>query len=313
MTDLTNPIYNDDDAARAHLEAIRWPDGVSCPHCGGVEGIHKLEGKKHRPGLWYCRACRGQFSVTVGTVFERSHVALHKWVLATHLMASSKKGISAHQLHRTLGVTYKTAWFMAHRIREAMKDENPGPMGGKGSVIEADETFIGPSGYEFKNDRGWRMKRGYGKKAKVLTLVERETGKARSIKIASLKSKTIREVLVKNVDRNSVLITDEGRWYMPIGQEFKRHYTVEHRKREYAKGFVTTNTVEGFFSIFKRGMKGIYQHCGEQHLQRYLVEFDFRYSNRVALGINDNERALRVLAGIEGKRLTYRRTGQKQA
>jgi len=309
--DLQNPIYTDEDAARAHLEAIRWPDGPFCPHCGEAENVHRLAEGTHRKGLLYCRSCRKQFSVTVGTVFERSHVPLHKWVLATHLLSASKKGMSAHQLHRMLGVTYKTAWFMAHRIREAMKDETPGPLGGKGKIVEADETFIGPSGYEFKNDHGWRVKRGHGNKHKVLTLIDREAGQARSMKIENLKAKTVRKVLVQNVDRKSVLMTDEGLHYETPGKEFSRHYTVQHKKGEYAKGMVTTNTVEGFFSIFKRGMKGIYQHCGEQHLQRYLAEFDFRYNHRAALGVSDAERAQEALKGIEGKRLTYRRSNKQ--
>ena len=301
MSEYSDPIYHDEDAARAHLEAIRWPNGTTCPHCGAIgDKVYRLAGKGVRPGAWHCKACRKQFSVTVGTVFERSHVPLHKWVLATHLMAASKKGVSAHQLHRTLGVTYKTAWFMAHRIREAMKDDGSEPMGGKGQVVEADETFIGPPGYRF--DGAWLPKRGRGEKRVVFTLVERG-GRARSVKLKDLSGRKIRQVLVTNASRDSVLSTDEAGHYKRVGKEFARHFTVNHAKGEYARGFATTNTVEGFFSIFKRGMKGIYQHCGEQHLHRYLQEFDFRYSNRQ---VSDKARTMTALAGIEGRRLMYR-------
>jgi transposase-like protein len=312
MLDLQNPIYSDDQAARTHLEGIRWPDGPNCPHCGNADAakITRLEGEAHRKGLLSCKECRKQFSVTVGTCFERSHVPLHKWVAATHLLAASKKGISSHQLHRMLGVTYKTAWFMAHRIREAMIDVDPAPLGGKGEIVEADETYIGPSGAKFINGKGWQSKRGFADKMKVVTLVERG-GRARSVKVDTMDRDTVRNILVRNADRNSVLMTDESNLYKKPGKEFKRHFSVNHAKGEYAKGFVTTNTVEGFFGTFKRGMKGVYQHCSEQHLQRYLTEFDFRYNNRAALDVTDGERANKALKGIEGKRLTYRRTRQQ--
>jgi transposase-like protein len=245
--------------------------------------------------------------VTVGTAFERSHVPLHKWVLATDLLCSSKKGVSSHQLHRMLGVTYKTAWFMAHRIREAMKpDDNAPPMGGKGKIVEADETYLGPSGHSFSNEKGWEMKKGLGDKMKIVTLVERG-GRARSVKVDEVTTASVQAIIAKNASAASVLMTDEHKAYRGVGKTMKRHFTVNHGKGEYAKGFVSTNTVEGYFSIFKRGMKGVYQHCGEQHVQRYLTEFDFRYSNRAALGVDDNARATKVLKGIEGKRLTYRR------
>ncbi|MCW5752683.1 MAG: IS1595 family transposase, partial [Alphaproteobacteria bacterium] len=247
----------------------------------------------------------GHFSVTVGTVFERSHVPLHKWLLATHLLTSSKKGISAHQLHRTLGVTYKTAWFMAHRIREAMKEANPEPMGGGGQPVEADETFTGPSGYEFTSEKGWAKKAGTGDKYKVVTLVERD-GRARSFHVKSLKARNLRPILVRNVKRSAQLITDEASHYKAVGREFRSHHSVNHSVGEWKRGkTIHTNTVEGYFSIFKRGMRGIYQHCGEQHLQRYLTEFDFRYSHRK---VDDQTRAVFALKGIHGKRLTYRRT-----
>ncbi len=302
MTDLHNPIFTDDTEARKYLESVRWPEGPVCPHCGVVEKASAVKGG--RDGLYFCNACRKQYTVTVGTVYERSKIGLSKWLLATYLLSSSKKGMSAHQLHRMLGVTYKTAWFMAHRIREAMTDSDPGPMGGKGEIVEADETYLGSSGYQFVNDKGWQMKKGVGDKKKVVTLVERG-GRARSIMAEDMTGKVVRDFLVTNADRKSVLMTDESPLYKSVGKEFIRHFTVNHAKGEYAKGFVTTNTVEGYFSIFKRGMIGTYQHCGEQHLQRYLTEFDFRYSNRK---ISDAERAEQAVKGAEGKRLMYRRS-----
>jgi transposase-like protein len=304
LADIQNPIFHNEAKARQYLEAIRWPDGPICSHCGAIDNIRKLAGKSHRPGLYQCNACRGHFSVTVGTLYERSHVPLHKWLLASYLLSASKKGMSAHQLHRMLKVTYKTAWFMAHRIREAMNEITPGPMGGKGKTVEADEMYVGPKSYEFSHDKGWISQRGVSGKHIVVSLVERG-GRARSLKVDRLTSGAVREFLVANASRDSVLMTDESKHYRGVGREFGGHMTVQHRKGQYAKGIASTNTVEGFFSIFKRGMRGIYQHCGEQHLQRYLHEFDFRYSHRQ---ITDAERADRALKGIEGKRLTYRRT-----
>ena len=308
MLDITNPIFQDADKARQYLEAQRWPDGPFCPHCGEAENIRTMKGKAHRPGLYNCRSCRKQFSVTVGTVFERSKVPLHKWLMAAHLLSASKKGISSHQLHRMLGVTYKTAWFMTHRIREAMTETDPEPLGGKGTVIEADETFIGRRDFILTSE-GWKPKPGSHSKFKIVTLVERD-GRARSVKVNRLTARTIREILVTQASRKSVLSTDEAGHYKKVGREFARHFTVNHSEHEYARGLASTNTVEGFFSIFKRGMKGIYQHCGEQHLQRYLTEFDFRYNHRK---ITDAEHATTALKGIEGKRLTYRRAGPRPA
>jgi transposase-like protein len=271
---------------------------VFCPKCGNVGESYKIAGK--RPGLRCCKACRKQFRVTVGTVYESSHIPVHKWLQATYLLASSKKGMSAHQMHRMLGVTYKTGWFMLHRIREAM---NPGqnlpPLGGEGKDVEADETFIGNRG---KNQSGAR---GYKHQNKILSLVERG-GKARSFHVDDVKAKTLKPIIDAQVDKQSRLMTDEANQYKPIGKAFAGHGVVMHSASQYRKGDACTNTIEGFFSIFKRGMKGVYQHCGEQHLQRYLHEFDFRYSNREALGVNDTERANVALAGIVGKRLTYR-------
>ena len=318
MTDLQNPIFNDLDKAREALELARWPNGPYCPHCGNADEdlIAKVEGKKqsHRPGLYYCNECKGQFTVTVGTVFERSKVPLTKWWLATHLMASSKKGISAHQIHRMLGVTYKTAWFMCHRIREAMKDMNPEPMGGEGKVIEADETYYGqletPRKSKQRKDRPYKNK-GIRAKRAVLGLVERG-GKVRTFHVQNANIQYVREAIVKKVSRKSELNTDESRIYTALGTEFAAHNTVNHRSKEYVRGTVHTNTIENVWSVFKRGMKGVYQHCGEAHLHRYLAEFDFRYNTRSTLKISDRERTGKIMEGIEGKRLTYRRISEAQ-
>ena len=302
-SDLNNSIFQDADKAREYLEAQRWPQHVSCPHCGGVEKITKMQGKTHRPGLYLCGDWRGHFSVTVGTVYERSHIPLNKWLLATHLLCSSKKGISSHQLHRMLGITYKSAWFMTHRIREAMKDTSTEPMGGSGKHIEADETYLG-------NKHGVKKARSTHHKHAVYTLVER-SGKARSFHVDKVTAKRLDEITRNTVSLESTLNTDEALRYVKMGKAFAKHQVVNHGKGQYGAGEHTTNTVEGFFSIFKRGMKGVYQHCSEEHLQRYLAEFDFRYSNRVALGMSDRERADKALKGIEGKRLTYRRINER--
>jgi transposase-like protein len=305
---LTDPIFTNEIKAREHLEAIRWPDGPVCPHCGSLDKVYRLNGKSHRPGLIHCNNCDGSFTVTTGSVMESSHVPLNKWVLAYRLMASSKKGISAHQMHRTIAVTYKTAWFMCHRIRESMRDAAPTPMGGEGSIIESDEAYWGSKDTE--TDPAMKRRRkgkpGRGGKSTILTLVERG-GRSRSFKMENLKDETVKRLLLENVSTKSRLHTDEGT-SPSTGLLFAKHETVKHGADEYARGDVTTNTVEGFFSVFKRGMRGTYQHCGEQHLQRYLDEFDFRYSNRAALGVGDAERALRAIKGAEGKRLTYRQS-----
>jgi transposase-like protein len=308
-TNLSDPVYTDENAARSHLEALRWPDGVVCPRCGAMGKIAKLEGKSMGAGWWYCGDCQDKFTVRVGSIFERSHIPLHKWLLGFRLMASSKKGISAHQLHRTLGLTYKSAWFMAHRIREAMKDTSGEPMGGNGTPVEVDEAYLGSPGYTLKNTHDgakWQPKRGHGDKMMVVTLVERG-GRARSVKVNDMTADTVSAIIARNVRPDSRLMTDESRVYAGIGRTMDSHETVHHKKKEYARGDVTTNTVEGFFSVFKRGMKGVYQHCDERHLQRYLHEFDFRYSNRAALDIDDGERTALAIKGAEGKRLTYRR------
>ena len=308
MTDLLNPIFTDAKAAREHLEKLRWPYGPYCPHCGEVERCSPVKGKSHRPGLYYCLSCKGQFTVTVGTVFERSKIPLNKWLLAFHLMASSKKGMSAHQLHRTLGVTYKTAWFMAHRVREAMRPDFKIGMGGDGGAVEIDETFIGQDG---NKPRKKKKGGGYAHMNAVLSLVDRETGRAASFPIKNVRAKTIAPIVRQNVYREAKIMTDEASHYTRLGEEYAEHGTVRHKIGEYVKRrdpSIHTNTLEGFFSIFKRGMKGVYQHCGTQHLHRYLAEFDFRYSNRVALGIEDAARRDKALKGITGKRLTYQRT-----
>ena len=311
MTDIQNPIFNDLDKAREALEIVRWPNGPFCPHCGNIDQtkIAKIEGKikSHRAGLYYCNECKGQFTVTVGTVFERSKVPLTKWWLATHLMSASKKGMSAHQMHRMLGVTYKTAWFMAHRIREAMKDMNQEPMGGHGGTVEADETYFGDK--DIVTTRTKRGKSGLSSKRAVVSLVERG-GNVRSFHVERATVDSVREILFNNVSRKSELFTDESKLYTSTAKAFAAHDTVVHSKNEYVRGNVHTNTIEGVFSIFKRGMKGIYQHCGEAHLHRYLAEFDFRYNNRTALKVSDRERTEKAMKGIEGKRLTYRRINE---
>lgn len=302
---LTNPIFSDEDKARAHFEALRWPNGPVCPHCKAEDQATLVKGKSHRPGLYQCNSCRKPYTVTVGTVMESSRIPLHKWALGFHLYASSKKGFSAHQLHRVVGITYKSAWFMSHRIREAMGDSSPPPLGGGGSVVEVDETFIGKPDRIYIKGKGWQGQRGTGTKRKIITLVERG-GRARSFKVDNFKPEVIRKVLFENISPETRLHTDEAHHYRKPGREFAAHERVIHCQNEYARGDVTTNTVEGFFSIFKRGMRGIYHHCGEAHLQRYLNEFDFRYSNRAALGIDDTERANRAIRGAAGKRLMYR-------
>ncbi len=314
MTNLTDPIFHDEAAARAHFEAIRWPDGKPvCPHCGALEKATLVQGKSHRPGLYSCKACREHYTVTVGSVMESSHVPLHKWALGFHLMASSKKGVSAHQLMRQLGLgSYRTAWFMAHRIREAMHDHDPEPLGGKDKTVEVDETYIGKPDQTFVTGKGWQAMRGTSTKRKVLTMVERG-GRSVSIKVDDLTIPTIKRVLGAHVVLDSTLNTDEAQWYKNPGKNFARHEAVNHGSGEYARGETTTNTVEGFFGIFKRGMRGIYHHCGEQHLQRYLYEFDFRYSNRSKLGVDDAERACRAIRGAAGKRLTYQRPDKERA
>jgi transposase-like protein len=301
---LSDKHFHDEAAAYAWVEARVWPEGPICPHCGGVERISKMQGKSTRIGTYKCYQCRKPFTVKVGTVFEASHVAMHLWLQAMFLMTSSKKGISSNQLHRTLGVTLKTAWFMSHRIREAMRVVGLSPLGGEGATVEVDETYIG-------RVKGMPVRAGAQHKHMVLTLVERG-GAARSFHVDGKAISDIMPIVRENVARESTINTDEAKHYYDVPKEFAAHETVNHKREEYARydgeRLITSNTVEGYFSVFKRGMKGVYQHCGERHLHRYLAEFDFRYSNRVKLGCDDALRAERALKGIVGKRLTYRTT-----
>jgi transposase-like protein len=314
-------MFTNEDAARKALEAARWPNGPFCPHCGNAdpETMPLVEGTKHshRPGLYYCNACKGTFTVTVGTVMERSKIPLTKWWLAMHLLGSSKKGISSHQLHRMLGVTYKTAWFLTHRIREAMKDTDAGPIGGEGKVVEADETYFGrrenPKPAASRKGRPYLKRKKPFDKRSVVALVERGA-EVRMFHVEHATATNIRDVMVRNIDRKSELHADESHLYLETGKEFDGHHTVKHSAGEYVRyegeRTVHSNTVESVFSVFKRGMKGVYQHCGEAHLPRYLAEFQFRHNRRTALGFNDAMRVEDIAKGIEGKRLTYRRIGE---
>jgi transposase-like protein len=298
---LNKPHFQDADKAREYLEALRWPNGPVCPHCGSIGGHYHLEGKATRPGVWKCKDCREQFTVTVGTVFERSKIKLNVWLQAVYWICTSKKGVSSHQLHRMLGVTYKTAWFMSHRIREAMKDHG-GLLGGGGNVVEADETYWGNNKKRGDSKKG----RGYAHKMKVFALVERD-GKARGFQVPNVQAVTLKDILKKNVHQNTRLMTDEAFMYTKVGREFRSHGVVNHKSGEYSRGDAHTNTIEGYFSLLKRGLVGTFHHVGEQHLHRYVNEFDFRYNNRK---VSDAERTVEALKQIGGKRLTYRRTGQ---
>ncbi|MDB5602860.1 MAG: ISSpo8, transposase [Xanthobacteraceae bacterium] len=303
--------FRDDTAAREYLEKLLWPAGPVCPHCGVINHAYATK----RPGVFRCaeKKCRKDFTVTMRTVMERSKIALHKWLQAFHLMCSSKKGVSAHQLHRTLDIGYEAAWFMAHRIREAMRDGGLSPLGGEGKIVEADETYFGnipkakrptktTSGRPFT---GSKHGRGPSGKRAVVSLVERG-GRVRSFHPAVADAANVAAIVRENIHRETRLHTDESRLYPAVGTEFAAHETINHSAKEYARGDVTTNSVEGYFSIFKRGMRGVYQHCGEKHLHRYLAEYDFRYNHRVKLGYSDGERAALAVQGAAGKRLTYR-------
>jgi transposase-like protein len=301
MSTLSKMPFHSEPAAFEYLERTLWPDGSVCPHCGTVGTATKLQGKATRVGVWKCneKPCRKQFTVKVGTVFEHGRIPLNKMLQAVYLLCCSKKGCSSHQLHRILGITYKSAWFLSHRIREAMRDGSLAPMGGPGGVVEADETYIG-------RQAGLGIdKTGYHNKNMVVTLVERG-GSARSFHTDGHSIADIVPIVRENIARETHLMTDRANHYKAVGKEFAEHGAVAHEQYEWRRGDVYTNTVEGFYSIFKRGMKGVYQHCSEKHLHRYLAEFDFRYSNRVRLGVNDEARTGRALKGITGKRLTYR-------
>ncbi|MGB3167087.1 MAG: IS1595 family transposase [Alteraurantiacibacter sp.] len=315
--DIFAPRFQFEDAAREHLEALHWPEGPTCPHCGS-DNAKRLPPQKRkatkahpggtvRKGVVQCNDCRKQYTVTVGTVFERSKVPLNKWLLANHMLCASKKGMSGHQMARMLGVTYKTAWFMMHRIREAMNDVDDTPIGGFGKFVEADETYVGGKARNKKHKQrkvsGKNLSPVHGKMP-VVSLVERG-GKVRSFHVANVTGETLRQALVTNVDRYTYLLTDEHKGYKSVGREFGKHSVVSHSKGEYVRGAIHTNTIEGFFSLLKRGIIGVYHHVSEAHLHRYTSEFDFRYNTRK---LSDFERADESLLGAIGKRLTYRRT-----
>lgn len=321
MSVLSKPYFHDEAAAFTFVEGVIWGGEPSCPHCGVVGKVYALTGVRSKPskknpegverhGLKKCAACRKQFTVRKGTIFEESHLELHKWLQAIYLMCSSKKGISALQLQRTLEVQYKTAWFVAHRIREAMRSGDLSPFGVDGGAVEMDETYIG-------REPNTPVTKGGSHKMKVVSLIDRNTGRARSFIVDNVNVKTIGQIVAGNMVREARMVTDEGSWYRRALEHVDAHGTVNHGKGEYVSRFdaeIHTNTVEGFFSIFKRGMKGVYQHCSKKHLHRYMAEFDFRYTNRSATGCEDQERAMRALVGGIGKRLTYRSTdGRAQA
>jgi transposase-like protein len=303
---LNQPFMYDEEAAYAFVESKIWPMGPVCPHCGGTERNKRMEGKATRVGLYKCYDCRSQFTVKVGTIFESSHIKMHLWLQAIFLMASSKKGISSNQLHRTLGITLKSAWFMAQRIREAMRDDSGSILGGGGSIVEADETYMGAN-------KGEKVKKGGAHRAKVVSLVSRE-GKTRSFHVANVDADNLKPILLANIAKETHLMTDGASHYRKIGKEFALHESTNHAQKEYAKASKVegvrahSNTVESYFGILKRGIVGTYHHVSEHHLQRYVNEFDFRFSNRTANGVEDFERAVNLLVGVKGKRLTYETT-----
>lgn len=315
---LSNPIFTDEAAAREWLEKRLWKNGPICPKCGVVDDATLMQGKSHRPGLYQCNACREPFTVTVGTLYERSHIPLNKWLAATYIMMASKKGVSALQVGRMVGVSKKTAWFLCHRIRESLRQGSfDTSFGQGGKIVEVDETYYGPVDEKQVSSRRKSDGRPYTKsgtngpaqKRPIVSLVERG-GKVRSFHVPRCDAITVTEIVNANMSKEARLFTDESKLYTKVGATFSDHQTVCHSKKEYARGEVNTNTVEGFFSIFKRGMIGVYQHCDEKHLHRYLAEFDYRYNHREGLGFSDWERTEASFYGIVGKRLTYRRTHQ---
>jgi transposase-like protein len=303
MSDLSNPIFHDEQKAREWLEARVWPNGPVCPKCGTIDEATLMQGKSHRPGLYQCNACREPFTVTVGTLYERSHVPLNKWLAVTHLMMASKKGMSALQISRMIGLSYKTTWFLCHRIRESLRDTPKSPLGGNNKVVEADESYVGGKA---KN----RAYKPEPKKQAVFSLIERE-GHVRSFHVANVTSKTLGDIMAKNVAKATAIMTDESVIYPKLAEAFASHGTVNHSANEYARlsGFIHVNTAENYFSILKRGITGSYHHVSEAHLHRYLGEFDFRYNTRK---LRDFERFQASIGGIVGKRLTYRRPDQAQ-
>lgn len=302
MSILSQKHFHDEQEAYNFIEARIWKEGIICPHCGNNEKIGKLKGKSTRIGVYKCYSCKKPFTVKIGTIFEDSHIQLHIWLQAIYLMCGSKKGISSNQLSRTLNITLKSAWFLSHRIREAMKPlGKQSPLGGNGKTVEADETYIGNKGKQAEGARGWAHKE------KALSLVERQ-GCVRSSHVQSVNAETLLPILKSQIKSETRLITDEAKQYIPIGKEFAEHQSVNHSMGEYVRGDIHSNTIENYFSIFKRGMKGVYQHCSSKHLKRYLDEFDFRYNNRSAFKINDTMRTEQALYGIIGKRLTYKKS-----
>jgi transposase-like protein len=305
---LSAAHFHNEEAAYAFVEARIWAHGRVCPHCGVFDKSGPLKGKSTRIGVYKCYACRKPFTVKVGTIFESSHIKLHVWLQAMHLLCSSKKGMSSHQLHRVLGVTLQTAWFLSHRIREAMTVlhiDDVGPLGGANQVVEADETYVGGKA---RNRKG-----KIPPKAAVLSLIERD-GRVRSFHVPNVTGETLKPIIAEHINKASYLMTDDSPVYPGIGREFAGHGSVNHSAEEYVRAqFWHTNTVENFFSIFKRGIVGTYHHVSEGHLHRYAVEFDFRHNNRMALGIDDVARTDAALLGAIGKRLTYRTTGGRRA
>lgn len=287
---FNQPHFQDADAAREYLESVRWANGVVCPHCGVIDKFYKLVGEAHRPGLYKCSECREQFSVTVGTVFESSKIKLHIWLQACHLMSASKKGISAKQLERMLGVSYKTAWFMGHRIREAMNIAPKEQLGLK-APVEVDETYWGNKGKHAPGARSFHHQ------MKIVSLVERD-GEKRSFHVASVNGATLRPIMKGMIAEKARLMTDQAGVYEKIGPEFQSHEVVNHTLKEYSRGDVTTNAVESSFALLKRGLIGTFHSVSEAHLQRYATEFDFRWNHRVALGVNDVQRTTEVAAQI---------------
>ena len=309
---LSAPHFHNEAAAYTYVEARIWPEGPVCPHCGGIERISKMQGKSTRVGAYKCYQCRKPFTVKIGTIFESSHVAMHIWLQAMYLIAGSKKGISSNQLHRILGVTLKTAWFMSHRIREAMRSGDLTPFGSDGGIVEVDETFIGHD--RTIKPEGVKKGRGFAHKHKILSLIDRSTGRQRSMVVDSLKAADLLPILRANIAAEAMVMTDEASQYRTLGSEFAGHGFTRHGAGQYVdfvNPLIHTNTIEGAFSIFKRGMKGVYQHCQKKHLHRYVAEFEFRYTNRVATGCNDADRADAMLKGIVGKRLTYETIGAR--